>query len=250
MLVDTHFHFDGNDKNEIKELVDAARKVKVHYMIASGSDLSDNFLNIEKFKDFDNIFFSCGYHPEVCNDVKEDDYKNLELLLNNKKVVAIGEIGLDYHYGKDDRNKQIELFKRQLDLATKYNLPVVIHTRDAFLDTYNILKNYKLKGVIHCFSGSNETAKQYISLGYFLGIGGVVTFKNSKLKDVLKEIGINNIVLETDSPYLSPFRGSKNEPKNIIVIAEFISEYLNIPIEKIEKVTTDNVKQLFNIDIQ
>lgn len=250
MLIDTHFHFEGSSKDEIKKVIDNAMKAGVKYMIASGSDLNDNFLNIENFKDYNNVYFSCGYHPDVCNVVTEEDFKKLEQLLINKRVIAIGEIGLDYHYGKENKENQVMLFKRQLELAVKYDLPVIIHTRDAFLDTYNILKEYKLRGVIHCFSGSAEVAKQYISLGYYLGIGGVVTFKNSKLKDVLKEIGINNIVLETDSPYLSPIRGSKNEPCNVRIIADFISDYLDISKNEIERITSDNVKKMFDISIK
>ena len=134
------------------------------------------------------------------------------------------EIGLDYYYGKDNKEAQKELFVRQLDLAVKYDMPVVIHTRDAFLDTYNILKEYNLKGVIHCFSDSLETALSYINLGYYLGIGGVVAFKNSNLKDVVKEVGVSKIVLETDSPYLSPFRGKK---MNLVILGLFV---LMLPI--------------------
>ena len=136
-----------------------------------------------------------------------------------------------------------------LILAVRYNLPVVIHTRDAFLDTYNILKEYNLKGVIHCFSGSVEVAKKYLSLGYYLGIGGVVTFKNSKLKDVVKEIGLSKIVLETDSPYLSPYRGEVNEPCNVRYICDFISEYLGISSDEVSLVTTGNACRLFDLDV-
>ena len=249
MLIDTHFHFEGNNADEIESLINNASKVGVKYMIVSGSDLQDNFLNVKNFEEYDNVYYSCGYHPDTCNDVTEEDFLRLEQLFNNKKVIAIGEIGLDYHYGKENKNNQIKLFRRQLDLATKYKLPVIIHTRDAFLDTYNILKEYSLRGIIHCFSGSSEVANNYISLGFYLGIGGVVTFKNSKLKDVLKDIGIDNIVLETDSPYLSPNRGQKNEPKNIRIIADFISEYLDIPVSKIEEITTQNFEKIFNISI-
>ncbi len=131
----------------------------------------------------------------------------------------------------------------------KYYKPVVIHTRDAVLDTYNILKEYKLSGVIHCFSGSLEVAKDYINLGYYLGIGGVVTFKNSKLKDVVKEIGLDKIVFETDSPYLSPLRGEKNEPSNVKLVCEFVSELLNISFDKTATIVSSNSIELFNLEI-
>ncbi len=245
MLVDTHLHLI-NEGYDIDEVIKKANDNGVKKLIVSGSVLSDNFLNLKSIKK-DNVFFTCGFHPEFAGKITEKDLSSLEELLKNEKVVGVGEIGLDYHYTKDNKNEQIELFRKQLDLAKKYNLPVVIHTRDAFLDTFNILKEYDLKGVIHCFSGSYEVALQYINLGYLLGIGGVVTFKNSNLKDTVKKIGIKKVVLETDSPYLSPFRGEKNEPANVKIIAEFLSNYLEIPIEDISKFTTNNAESIFNI---
>ena len=248
MLIDTHLHLIDQDYDyDIDKIIERANNNNVNKLIVSGAEIEDNFLNIKHLSKYNNIYFTCGFHPEVADHITDEDINNLEELAKNDKVVAIGEIGLDYYYTKENKEKQKEIFKRQLDLAKKLNLPVVIHTRDAFLDTYNILKEYDLKGVIHCFSSSLEVAKEYISLGYLLGIGGIVTFKNSKLKDVVKEIGLKNIVLETDSPFLSPDRGHKNEPANIKAIAEFISEYLGIPFEEVAKITTDNAKKLFDI---
>ena len=246
MLVDTHLHLI-NENYDIAEVINRAKKAGVEKLVVSGADIEDNFLNIEKLEKYKNVFFTCGYHPEVANKVGENELKKLEKLLENDRVVAVGEIGLDYYYGKENKDKQKELFKKQLDLAKKHKLPVVIHTRDAFLDTFNILKEYKLTGVIHCFSGSKEIAVQYIELGYLLGIGGVVTFKNSNLKNVLKEIGLENIVLETDSPYLSPDRGNKNEPANIKTIAEFIGDYLGISLLEVARITTSNAERIFKI---
>lgn len=248
MLIDTHLHL-FNENYNIDEVVSRAKDAGVKYLIVSGSDLVDNKFNEKLLDTYDNVFLSVGYHPSCALDVSGEDLNYLEDLIKLDRVVAIGEIGLDYHYGKDDRDKQIELFRFQLDLAVRYNLPVVIHTRDAFLDTYNILKEYNLKGVIHCFSGSVEVAKKYLSLGYYLGIGGVVTFKNSKLKDVVKEIGLSKIVLETDSPYLSPYRGEVNEPCNVRYICDFISEYLEISSDEVSLVTTGNACRLFDLDV-
>ena len=156
---------------------------------------------------------------------------------------------MDYHYGKENIEKQKELFIYQLDLATKYDLPVVIHSRDATQDTIDILKQYNLKGDIHCFSGSLETAKIYINMGYYLGIGGVVTFKNSNLYKVIIEIGIDNIILETDSPYLSPepLRGTKNSSKNIPIIAKKIADTLGTDINEVSRVTSSNAINLFDL---
>lgn len=248
MLIDTHCHL-VNEDYDIDRVINNAKEAGVKHLIVSGSDNEDNRLNMETLNNYDCISFSIGYHPSMASSVTEEDYSFLEkcLMNDNNRIVAIGEIGLDYHYGKDDAELQKILFKRQLDLAVKYNLPVVIHTRDAFLDTYNIIKEYDLLFDIHCFSGSLETAKMYIDLGCYLGIGGVVTFKNSKLINVLKEIGLSCIVLETDSPYLSPDRGQKNEPCNVSKVCNYISKELDIPYSEVAKITTDNAKKLFKI---
>ena len=173
-----------------------------------------------------------------------------EQIKSSDKVVGVGEIGLDYHYGKEDSELQKELFRKQMKLAQKLNLPVVIHSRDATLDTINILKEFpQVIGDIHCFSGSVETAKIYIAMGYKIGIGGVVTFKNSNLFQVVEEIGIKNIILETDAPYLAPVpvRGKKNSSKYIPYIAERVSEILNISVDKVAKISTDNAVTLFDL---
>lgn len=249
MLIDSHCHLVNEDYN-IDEIIEKAKENDVKYLIVSGSERDDNKLNIKLLDKYDNIFLSAGYHPSMASSVTEDDYNFLEKCLMNDRVVAVGEIGLDYHYGKEDMKDQKELFRRQLDLAKKYNKPVVIHTRDAFLDTYNILREYNLSGVIHCFSGSLEVAKQYLDLGYYLGIGGVITFKNSKLKDVIKEIGINKVVFETDSPYLSPLRGKKNEPSNVKLVCEFISDLLGLSFDEVANITSNNVINLFRLNIR
>ena len=210
-------------------------------------------MDVELSKKYKEVYITIGYHPEEVLNIQEDDFNVLEnVIINNReKVVGIGEIGLDYHYDNSDyiKEKQKKLFIRQIKLAEKYNLPVVIHSRDATLDTYNILKEFKVKGVIHCFSGSLDVAKMYIKLGFKLGIGGVVTFKNSKLFEVVKELSSKDFILETDSPYLSPIRGEKNEPKNIPLIAEFISSVRGVSIEKVQTDTTNNVKEIFNLKI-
>ena len=166
-----------------------------------------------------------------------------DLIINNPKIIGIGEIGLDYYHNKDNKEEQIALFKKQLDLAKKLNLPVVIHSRDAFLDTYNILKEYKLKTTIHCFTGSMEVANLYIKEGYLLGIGGVSTFKNTNLKETLKSVPLENIVFETDSPYMAPepFRGTKNEPSNVSIICDNLCNIKNISRSDAIKITTKNV---------
>ena len=161
--------------------------------------------------------------------------------------MAIGEIGLDYHYTKDNKEKQIELLRDQLKIAEEFDLPVIIHSREATEDTINVLKDYSVKGVIHSFSGSLETARIYIKMGYLLGINGVVTFKNSKLKNIIKEVGLENIVLETDSPYLTPepYRGKTNGPEHIFDIALYLAHLFNVSLEDVAKITNNNVKKMY-----
>ena len=196
-----------------------------------------------------NIYITLGYHPEYANDINDEDLILLEKQIseNKDKIVGIGEIGLDYYYQKDNKDQQKKLFESQINLAKKYNLPIIVHSRNATEETYDILKKSNVTGIIHCFSGSLEMANKYIQLGYKLGIGGVITFKNSNLKNVIKEIDLKNIVLETDSPYLSPERGNKNEPSNIKKIAEFIASIKNISYEEVAHVTTKIAKKTLNI---
>lgn len=246
MLIDSHLHLVNEDYN-IDEVIKRANDNGVKYLIVSGSDRVDNFLNIELLSNYDNIFFSVGFHPDCAGKVGDEDFSRLEKLILNKKVVAIGEIGLDYFYEKSNKDSQKELFVRQLEIAEKYDLPVVVHTRDAFLDTYNILKEHDVKGVIHCFSGSLEVALKYMDLGFYLGIGGVVTFKNSNLKNVIGKIGIEKVIFETDSPYLSPFRGKKNEPCNVKEVCLFVANLLGFSFEKVANITTSNAMKLFDL---
>ena len=170
--------------------------------------------------------------------------------ISNPKIIAIGEIGLDYHYTQDNKEKQKQVLIEQLQIAQENNLPVVIHSRDAIMDTYDILKKFNLKGIIHCFSSSLEMANKFIKLGYKIGIGGVVTFKNGKkLKEIVKEISLNDILIETDSPYLAPepLRGTKNEPKNVYYVLKEVSNIKEIPYDKVLEITNRNAYDLFNI---
>ena len=170
-------------------------------------------------------------------------------LIKNNKVFAVGEIGLDYHYNDENKKEQREYFIKQLDLAIKYDLPVIIHIREAMQECFDILKTRKNRGIIHCFSGSTEMAREYIKLGYKLGIGGVLTFKNSKLYEVIEKIDLKDIVLETDSPFLSPepYRGKKNKPSNVFYVAKRIAEIKNISIEEVINTTTKTASQIFDI---
>lgn len=251
MFIDTHCHLSVEDYDDIDEVINDNRKAGIEKIIISGCTKESIIESLELSKKYDDIFVTIGYHPSEAKIILNSDISALEKHLIDDKVVGIGEIGLDYHYGKDDIDLQKELFKKQLDLAIKYKLPVVIHSRDATLDTINILKEYPdVIGDIHCFSGSVETARQYINMGYYLGIGGVVTFTNSNLSKVVKEIGIDNIVFETDSPYLTPvpFRGKKNSSKYIPYICKKVAETLGEDEDMVAKKVLDNTYNLFDLE--
>ena len=249
MFIDTHCHLSSSDYDDIDLVINENRKAGMEKIIVSACDKKDfkeAFLLSEKYKD---VFLSIGYHPEYVDDIVPADIAELDVLLKKEKVVGVGEIGLDYHYTKDNKEAQISLFEQQLALAEKNNLPVVIHSRDATEDTINTLKKYKVKGVIHCFSGSLEVAEIYIKMGFKLGIGGVVTFSNSNLYKVVEKIGLPNIVLETDSPYLAPvpYRGKQNSSKYVPVIAQKIADILGLSLEEVASVTTSNACELFDL---
>ena len=239
-MVDTHCHITSEYYDNIGEVIN---KMKDNIIIVSGTN-KDDIKEVINLCNYKNVYGTIGIYP-----TEELDLKIIEDNINNKKIVGIGEIGLDYHL-EHNKEEQINKFIKQLDLARKYNKTVVIHTREAMQDTYDILKNYKdLKKVIHCYSGSLEMAKEFIKIGCRLGIGGVLTFKNSKLKDVIKEIDLKYLLLETDSPFLTPepYRGTKNEPYNIIYVAKKIAEIKNISLEKVLEVTTLNAKDQFDL---
>lgn len=250
MFIDTHCHLSSEFYSDISEVILEDEKAGMSQIIASFCEI-DTVNNVCTFVDNYNIVYATiGFHPDQASKYTDTDLLKLrELCLKYKKIVGIGEIGLDYHYGKENRDEQIILFKKQLDLASELNLPVVIHSRDATKDTVDILKEYSLNGVIHCFSGSLEIAKEYIKMGFLLGIGGVVTFKNSKLPLVVKEIPLESIVLETDSPYLTPtpYRGSVNSSKYIPIIAEKIAEIKEISTSEVASITTNNALKLFDL---
>lgn len=246
MLIDTHCHLLKEDYDDLDDLI-----IKMHeediVAIVNGCDYDSNEEVLGLSKKYDNVYTAIGYHPSEVENVKNNYIKYLEK--NIEQIVAIGEIGLDYYWIKDNKEKQIELFRNQLQLAEKYNKPVIIHSREATMDIYNILKEYNLKGIIHAFSGSYETAINYIKLGYKIGIGGIVTFKNSNLKDVVSKLDIRDIVLETDSPYLTPEpnRGKRNSPLNLKYIAEEVSKIKNLPYKEVAKITSKTASSLFDL---
>jgi len=249
MYIDSHCHLTKGDVDNIEEIIE---KLGDNLAITSGYSLESNKEIPELCNKYKNIYGTLGIHPSEIDDNLEEALTFIEENVNNSKIVAIGEIGLDYHYD-GDYDLQKEVFIKQLDLARKYNKAVVIHSRDASGDTYEILKNYKdLKVVIHCFSYSLEIAKLFVNLGFSLGIGGVITFKNNRvLKEVVENIDIKNILLETDAPWLTPepLRGSKNIPSNVILVAKKIAEIKHILLEEVVVETTNNTIKQFDLNI-
>lgn len=251
MLIDTHCHLSYNDYSDLDSVI---KKMDSGVMITNGVDSNSNHEVIDICGKYANVYGTLGIHPENVDNVFDDDFLFIEKHISDLKIVGIGEIGLDYHFRSDNKEKQKEVFIRQLLLAQKYNKPVVIHSRDAILDTYNILKDLKLTIPvdIHCFSSSLEMAREFIKLGCNLGIGGVLTFKNSdKLKEIVKCIDLKYLLLETDSPYLSPepFRGCQNMPSNVYYVASKIAEIKGISVDSVIYETNKNAVRMFDLKI-
>src|SRR5574344_1529000 len=251
MFIDTHCHLFNEYYENIEDVIN---EMKNNIMITSGCNNESNKEVIDLVNKYDNVYGVIGIHPEEIANVSEDDFTYIEENINNSKIIGIGEIGLDYHYDYD-KNLKKKLFIRQIEIAKKYNKNIVIHSRDAIEDTLKILNDYKndnLKIVMHCYSSSLEIAKELIKNNVKLGIGGVLTFKNSvKLKEIVKELPLSSFLLETDSPYLSPepFRGKQNRPYNCYYIAQKIAEIKEISVDEVLKVTTKNTIEQFDLDI-
>ncbi len=243
MFVDTHCHIDDNNFPDIENII---AQMKGNIIVVSGTNDETNADVIKLCRKYKNVYGTLGIHPEEIDNMTDNSYKFIEDNLNNPKIIGIGEIGLDYHWCQDNILKQQEVFIKQIRMAKKHNKTIVIHSRDAINDTYNILKKeyyIGMRPIIHCFSSSVEMAQKFIELGAMIGIGGVVTFKNAnKLKEVVKNISLMHILLETDSPYLSPepLRGERNVPYNAIYVAQKIAEIKAISLEEVLSQTTKN----------
>ena len=249
MYIDVHCHLDSDYYDNIDEVIKSAKDNGVDKFIYNGCNIQTNKQVLKLINMYDSVYGAIGFHPTDLNGITDDDYLFLEDNIKNNKIVAIGEIGLDYHYEDTDKENQKKHFIRQLELARKYDMPVIIHSRDSIQDTYNILKEYPVKGVLHCYSGSVEMAREFVKLGMFISVGGIITFKNAKnIIEVIKDIDLSYILLETDSPYLTPepYRKYKNEPKYIPVIASKIAEIKGIDVCEVRDVTTSNAGGLFD----
>lgn len=254
MLIDSHAHLDDEAFNEDREeLIQKIREAGIEYVMNIAASLSSIKSSIALAKKEDFIYSSVGIHPCETGELNEDNFQWMKSQLSHKKVKAIGEIGLDYYWNEPDKEIQDKWFRRQLQLAHEAVLPVIIHSRDAAADTYRIMKEEgadRLTGVIHCYSYTKETARDYLNWNYYFGIGGVSTFQNAKkLKEAIDYIPIENIVLETDSPYLAPvpYRGKRNSSLNLPFIAQAIADIKGMEVEKVIEVTGENSKKLYRL---
>jgi TatD DNase family protein len=226
----------------------------IKYFLNVGYDFESSLNSDKLSKNYNFIFASLGFHPHDAKDFKEIFLIDFEKMIKeNKKIVAIGEIGLDYYRNLSPKETQIKVFKNQIEFAIEMNLPIIIHERDSFWDTVEILKKYKgkINGVFHCFGGDLSKLKEIINLGFYIGIGGTLTYpKNEVLRETIKRAPLERILLETDAPYLAPqnFRGKRNEPKFLIYTAEYLAKLINIPLEKLSEITNKNFSQLFKVN--
>ena len=273
MYIDIHAHIN-NDKlyEDCEEVVERAKKCKVEKIVNASYDKKSIERALLLAERFDGVYATLGVHPHSAFEYDEETEELMLKNKDNKKVIAIGEIGLDYYdletqiaYIKEHnpeietlteeivKQKQKEIFIKQIELAKKMELPIVVHSRDATAETLEIIKankeNLKLGGLIHCFSGSTEIAKEYFKIGFYISVGGSITFKNARyIPEVVRQAGIDKVILETDCPYLSPepYRGKTNEPKNVAIVAEKIADILDLPYSEVEKITTNNALKLFS----
>ncbi|WP_342493743.1 TatD family hydrolase [Bacillus sp. FSL R5-0712] len=255
MLFDTHAHLNAEQYNEdLEQVIERAKSEKVEKIVVVGFDRPTITRAMELIEEYDFIYAAIGWHPVDAIDMTDEDLAWIKDLSQHEKVVAIGEMGLDYYWDKSPKDVQKEVFRRQIALAKEVKLPIVIHNRDATEDVVTILKEEgaaEVGGIMHCFTGSLETAKTCMEMNFYISFGGPVTFKNAKKpKEVVKEIPSDKLLIETDCPYLTPvpFRGKRNEPSYVKYIAEQIAELREISFEELAELTTKNAKKVFRIN--
>lgn len=254
MFIDTHVHLNADQyENDVEEVIQRALAASVEKMVVIGFDRKTIEKALVLAEQYPFIYAVVGWHPVDAIDCTEEDLAWIEELAAHPKVVGIGEIGLDYYWDKSPKEVQQQLFRKQIRLAQKVNLPIIIHNRDATADVVQILKEeeaHQTGGIMHCFSGSVETAKECIHMNFMISLGGPVTFKNAKVpKQVAQEISLDHLLIETDAPYLTPhpYRGKRNEPAYVTLVAEEIARLKDLSVEEVAKRTTENALKLFNL---
>ncbi len=250
-IFDSHTHYtDKAFDIDRKELLDSLKESGIRGIINCGADLKSSEESLALSEKYDFIYYACGIHPEEVDDLPENYLDILTELSKSVKCVAIGEIGLDYYWRQDNKELQKKVFIEQIQLAKKLGLPIIVHSRDAHEDTLNVLKEYKPAGVLHCFSGSAETAKEILKLGMYIGLGGAVTFKNAKKPlEVIEILPLDKLLLETDCPYMAPvpMRGKRNNSSYIPYVAEKIGEIKGVDTQEVIDIATENTKSLFGL---
>ncbi len=250
MYFESHAHYDDRQFNKDRQaLLECLPQYGIDVVINSGSDLKSSYIGKKLSEQYDYIYFAAGVHPNELYDISEKTIQEIRQLAGHKKCVAIGEIGLDYHYDTFDKEVQKYWFEKQLSLSKLLHIPVIIHSREASQDCFDIIKKSGVeKGVIHCYSGSVEMAEEYVKMGFMIGIGGVLTYSNAKkLTEVAKKISLEHILIETDCPYLSPVphRGKRNDSRNLEFVVKKLSEIKGLSPTEIANATLKNGKNLF-----
>ena len=251
MIIDTHCHVYSSEMENAEEIIKEAAENDMH-VILNGTDTISNREVLKLSEKYDNAHAALGYFYTLADDITDEDISLLDGQLSSDNVVAVGEIGLDYFNGNDNKDSQIELFEKMLNLAEKHDLPVIVHSRKAMQDTFDVLKRHNVIGSLHCYQGSAEMAQQFIKLGFLIGIGGPITYTNNKkTKRTVKNIDIKDILVETDSPYLPPQekRGEMNTPQNIRYVIRKIAEELDLKENEVIETTAENAKKLFRLNI-
>lgn len=252
-MIDSHCHLDFKEFESYRQkAIDDAIAAGVHTMINIGVDLESSQKSVELAGQHDCIYGTVGVHPHDAEIFDEKCEEEIRQLLDSKKIVAVGEIGLDFYRDLSPRKVQTQVFVRQLEIAVEKNLPVVIHTRNSFRDALDVIKDYSARlpgGVFHCFPGTINEAYEVIELGFYVGLGGIITFPKAKMANVAEEISLENILIETDSPYLAPvpFRGKKNQPAFVKHVALKLAELKKTTLTEVEKVTDRSCRKLFRL---
>lgn len=249
MIIDTHCHIYNSEMENADEIIRQAAESDIH-MILNGTDPLSNREVLELSAKHDNVYAALGYFHSFADEITDDDISLLDSQLGCDKVIAVGEIGLDYYHRKDNKDIQKELFEKMLNLAQKHSLPVIVHSRKSMQDTFDMLKRHDVVGSMHCYQGSAEMAKEFVKLGFYIGIGGPVTHTNNKkMRKTLREIGISHILVETDSPYLAPEekRGEKNTSMNLKYVIRKIADELDMNDDEVIEITAENARNLFGI---
>lgn len=250
-IVDSHAHFNDERFEGFRdEIIKTMKQYGVKKIVNCGTDYQRIEECLQLSRKYDFCFTAIAFHPSEIPDDTEIDYDRLYEIIKTERVVAVGETGLDYYWRPDNKERQQREFVKHIELAKKADLPIIVHDRDAHADTMEILKTHKPRGVVHCFSGSVEMAKEIVKLGMYIGIGGVLTFKNGRvLKEVAREIPLERILLETDAPYMAPepFRGKTNHSALIIYVAQTLAEIKGVSVDEVLKVTAKNAEELFGI---